>query len=234
MYTSKAWNILSILFPVVDELHSITFIRINYSHIIYGDVVLNYRTSNRINLYHGKIKFYDPITDYIDDEPKYYELVKNANYVDGILHGIREIFYYNGPLQPKFNVVYKTIDKFSKKYRPDKKCEHNYKNGKKHGIFKAFCKKTKQLYVQSNYVNGRQHGQYRKWKKTGRLYVQCDYVDGFENGIYKQWWPKTGQLHVQCNYVSGLLHGQFRVWDKNGKIICNRVKTSIYLYNKIE
>ena len=55
--------------------------------------------------------------------------------------------------------------------------EHNYKDGKMHGVYKKWREDGTPEY-ELNYKDGEMHGVCRQWSVNGKLIYECDYEEG--------------------------------------------------------
>ena len=94
-------------------------------------------------------------------------------------------------------------------YKSGMREEAAYKNGKKHGPYKAYWKNGK-LHAKINYKNGLPEGVVKKYYHDGRLFEESHYKDGKKDGILKRLDSK-GTILQRDVYKDGLL------LDTNGK-----------------
>jgi antitoxin component YwqK of YwqJK toxin-antitoxin module len=128
-------------------------------------------------------------------------LVETCKYINGKLQGKKEIFYLSG-----------------------KVCsEENYKEGKRHGIFKEYDEQGN-LIRKDEYDNGVIVGESLWFYPTGIIRERITYKEGEVKERKIHW--ENGQLNKICN--SFKLHGEKLEWYDNGNIM------SITLYNKGE
>ena len=128
-------------------------------------------------------------------------LVETCKYINGKLQGKKEIFYLSG-----------------------KVCsEENYKEGKRHGIFKEYDENGN-LIRKDEYDNGVIVGESLWFYPTGIIRERITYKEGEVKERKIHW--ENGQLNKICN--SFKLHGEKIEWYDNGNIM------SITLYNKGE
>ena len=79
--------------------------------------------------------------------------------------------------------------------------KHNYKEGKKDGLFESYYENG-QLDYKENFKDGKQDGLYESYYKNGQLNYKTNYKDGEEDGLVEQYY-KNGQLIYKQNYKDG-------------------------------
>lgn len=102
-----------------------------------------------------------------------------GEFKEGLVHGLRTIYYKNG--NKSLERIYRNgiNDGKSIEYYPNGKVkqEANFKNGKEDGIFKVFYENG-QIQVILTFSNGVQQGDYFEYTPDGKLKVQYYFVNG--------------------------------------------------------
>ena len=84
-----------------------------------------------------------------------------TNYKDGLEHGERKEYYFDGQLRRR----------------------ENYKEGVLHGPYEWFYKNG-QLGSRSHYLNGKEHGQHIGYDENGTLSSKGQYIEGKREGYW--------------------------------------------------
>lgn len=108
--------------------------------------------------------------------------------------------YLGDGLRYSYNVLF-NLPTDIKNEKPDKEIlisEVEYKEGKKHGIYKSWHANG-QLSSQYYIKEGKIDGIYRSWYDNGQLEKEYNTKDGNLNGIYKCWYD-DGQLENEFYY----------------------------------
>jgi antitoxin component YwqK of YwqJK toxin-antitoxin module len=110
-------------------------------------------------------------------------LIGKQTYLDGQLHGKRELF------DPKHRKLLYVI---------------SYQYGKAHGEEKSYSIKTGKLISEARYADGTLVGTQRKWRKDGEeLLVDLQWEDGKQTGFEREWHPEGQELLVDLKWVDG-------------------------------
>ena len=94
--------------------------------------------------------------------------------------------------------------------------EMSFKNGKKHGIWKAYSEDGN-LSAQESYVEGIKHGKWLAYSENGNLFLKQTYKMGKSDGKWERYY-ENGNLDTAGNYVNGKQDGEWISLYKNGKL----------------
>ena len=81
------------------------------------------------------------------------------------------------------------------------KYEHNYKNDRRHGIFRGWYQ-IGQIRFEENFKNGERHGICKEWYPNGQIYCEEIYKNGKKHGISREL-HRNGDLSYEHNYEHG-------------------------------
>ncbi len=102
-----------------------------------------------------------------------------------------------------------------------KRTEGHYKDGKRHGVFRARRDDGK-LESEEHYRDDKLHGRARRWHSNGRLASQRDYADGAPVGAVREWFA-TGKTSQEGSFKVGKPDGRWRAWGATtGKLMTER------------
>lgn len=125
------------------------------------------------------------------------QLLEEADYVDGKLHG-RRILYYPGTL--------------------DTQIVETYAQGLFHGPYRLLYPDGKLQYAGS-YTDNQLEGIWTKYYENGQPKEEVTFSQNLENGPFKEYYPEGG-LQVQGTYRNGdKEHGLLEFYDTTGKLI---------------
>ncbi len=83
--------------------------------------------------------------------------------------------------------------------------EHNYKDGKQHGVQKRWYQNGVREY-EDNYKDGLERGVCKGWYDDGTLWYEYNYKDGKHCGVQREW-NQDGTLKCECDFKNGILYG---------------------------
>jgi hypothetical protein len=129
----------------------------------------------------------------------------------------------------KTNLGTKTVceyycDEDIKSFFIKRKSEHQYLNGKEHGLCtRWYDNESNTLEQEIEYVDGKKHGKYRKYHNISssssttlsgqKLHGEGQYVDDVLQGTFCWYWNSDGnKLKSQITYVDGKQQGLCREW----------------------
>ena len=93
--------------------------------------------------------------------------------------------------------------------------EEQYKNGKKHGIFKLYSPQDGMLLKEEPWQNDVLVGEYREYFTTGELRLKWHYKQGKIDGVYESYYL-SGQVWEKGQYVANLREGTWISYDREG------------------
>ena len=94
--------------------------------------------------------------------------------------------------------------------------EDNYKNGKKHGVFKLYSSQDGTLLKEEPWSNNILHGEYKEYYTTGQLRLKWNYKNGKIDGPYESYYL-NGVVWNKGQYIAGLRHGTWICYNREGK-----------------
>tara|TARA_B100000575_G_C23093530_1_gene630540 strand:+ start:902 stop:1549 length:648 start_codon:yes stop_codon:yes gene_type:complete len=121
------------------------------------------------------------------------------------------------------------------------KVEGNFKNFKKHGIFKFYSFNGKFVQIEENYKDGVMDGLSTSFDDNGKLESKFLYKNGKRHGLSQFFFPdgttrynvqfvngeqhglseyffKDGQIESKFHYKEDLRHGEYELWFEDNKI----------------
>lgn len=96
----------------------------------------------------------------------------------------------------------------------NKKSEHEYKNGKKHGKFVEWYESGEKE-AEGHYFEDKDHGTIRHWYKDGKTKGSGTFDRG--TGTWTEYYP-DGKKKTVGTYKDGKVHGKVVGWNENGTI----------------
>jgi antitoxin component YwqK of YwqJK toxin-antitoxin module len=113
----------------------------------------------------------------------------------------------------------------------------NYKNGKKHGVWKVYSTETGILLEESNYIDDKLHGTAKTFYIDGVPCTVENFINGQRNGIAESYYI-DGKLSIQGVFHEGLKIGIWIYNDQNGRVRkeveykrSQMIKTFLFFYN---
>ena len=94
--------------------------------------------------------------------------------------------------------------------------ETPYKNGKKHGVQKAYYENGK-LMREIPYKNDKIHGVAKGYYESGKLASETPYQNGKKHGVEKAYY-ENGNLRYEAPYQNGEIHGIAKRYYENGNL----------------
>ncbi len=99
----------------------------------------------------------------------------------------------------------------------NKREEHFYKNGKKHGVVRTWRSDGSLALTKDRYVQGKLQGLSEYRAANGQLERRTPYVAGKKHGLEERW-HKTGEPRERTPYLNGKMHGERVGLRKDGSI----------------
>jgi antitoxin component YwqK of YwqJK toxin-antitoxin module len=122
-------------------------------------------------------------------------LLEKGTYVEGQLHGMRELFHPDGQV----------------------KVRERYKNGMITDLYEYFYPNG-QVELKGYYINGEMYGVWRKYYKDGSLLEEVTMSGNEENGPFTEFHP-NGKLQAQGYYLHGPNEdGVLKLYDESGEL----------------
>ncbi|NQY05599.1 MAG: toxin-antitoxin system YwqK family antitoxin [Flavobacteriaceae bacterium] len=137
--------------------------------------VKHYTSSGKL-VSQGKMKGKELIGKWVYYQKKSNEVLSEEFYKNGLLEGVRKVYYHGGKLAE----------------------EENYQKGKLHGERKMYSE-TGVLIKHFNYVDGEIHGKVQYFDGNGKLAIDGKYNMGKRVSIWKYY--KNGKLYEEKDYT---------------------------------
>ena len=120
-------------------------------------------------------------------------LIEEANYTEGVLDGLRILYYENR----------------------DTQIVETHRQGEFHGSYRNYYQGNN-LKIEGEYTNNSMEGIWYKYYETGELMEEVTFVGNQENGPFTEY-HINGQISVKGEYLEGdNEHGELFFYDTNG------------------
>ena len=122
-------------------------------------------------------------------------LLEKGNYADGVLHGVREIFFPNGKV----------------------KVRERYVNGEIADLYEYYFDNG-QLELKGSYIDGAMYGPWNKYDRDGNLLEVVTIVNNEEHGPFTEFHP-NGKVKAEGTYLHGDNEdGILKLFDESGEL----------------
>ena len=127
-------------------------------------------------------------------------------------------YYENGQLKLEHNYEDGKLHGLSKEYFENGQIKyiHNYKNGEYHGLLKGYYVDGKLKY-EFNYKNDKKDGLCKDYFENGQLKFEGNYKEGKRHGLCKNYY-ETGQLEIEENYKEDKRNGLHKDYYEDGQL----------------
>jgi uncharacterized protein (TIGR02145 family) len=145
-------------------------------------------------------------------------ILSEANFKDGKLHGSLKSYYESGKLKSEENFKDGKPHGVLKFHYENGNpwAEKNYKDGEFHGVVKTFYENGKPE-TEANYKDGKMYGVVKSFYENGNLKSEGNYEDDKEHGVIKLYY-ENGKLKGEANYKAGILDGVAKSYSEDGKL----------------
>ena len=145
--------------------------------------------------------------------------------------GIIRTYYDNGNIEEEYfqmNGLKHGLFTLYEHYGDIKIRTIEYVEGKKHGTYKEYHRRSNDVFYICQYNDNIKVGQAIFYHENGGIDNICSYENGKISGM-RYWYYENGNLLQSCNYVDGMRQGECTIYKPDGTI----KYISLYVDNEV-